>query len=504
MRRLPIDRFRSLIAPPRRAGDVLALAAGGAGALAFAPFGLFPLAVLSPILLFLLWEGCPPARAAWRGFLFGIGLFGSGVTWVYVSMHNFGNMALPLAAVAAFLFAAVLALFPMLCGWAQARWFDANSRWHRPLVLPALWLLAEWLRSWVLTGFPWLSLGYSQTDSPLAGYLSWSGVFGVSLVCALSAGLLVEALRDGRAAARLYVPLVAALWAGGWLAGQVEWTRPVDGPVPVALVQGNVPLAIKWQPRYRDDIAGRYLALTRGAPPARIVVWPEAAIPAFLDQSGAVLQEVETLARGRGSDFLIGVVERELGSRDYYNSVVAVGERAGIYRKQHLVPFGEFLPFKPMFGWLIHFLQIPMSDFSAGAPGQAPLTAAGQTIGVSVCYEDAFGAEVIRALPAATLLVNVSEDAWFGDSLAPHQRLQMARVRALETGRPMLRAANTGPSAIIDAHGRVAALSPQFQPWVLSGTVQPTTGMTPYAHAGDWPVVILALALLALGRRFAR
>jgi apolipoprotein N-acyltransferase len=486
------------MAPYRRAGDALACAAGGTLTLAFAPFGFFPLAVLAPAALFLLWDGCSPARAAWRGLLFGIGLFGSGVTWVYVSMYNFGNMAAPLAAVAAFLFAAVLALFPMACGWLQARFFDVAARRHRLLVLPALWVLTEWLRSWVLTGFPWLSLGYSQTDSPLAGYLPWTGMFGVSLMCALSAGLLAQMRHDARVAIRAYIPAMIALWVGGWVAGLVQWTRPVDGPVSVALVQGNVPLTIKWQPRYRDEIAGRYLQLTRAAPPARLVVWPEAAIPAFLDQSGAVMQEVATLARERSSDFLIGVVEREPGARSYYNSVATVGAHAGIYRKQHLVPFGEFLPFKPLFGWLIQFLQIPMSDFSAGAPGQAPLAAAGQVVGVSVCYEDAFGDEVIRALPAATLLVNVSEDAWFGDSLAPHQRLQMARVRALETGRPMLRAANTGPSAIIDARGEVVALSPQFQPWALTGTVQPMTGMTPYARAGDWPVVLMAILMLTL------
>ncbi len=211
------------------------------------------------------------------------------------------------------------------------------------------------------------------------------------------------------------------------------------------------------------------------------------------------------MARAQGVDFLIGTVERARAGRAYYNSVVEIGSHPGVYRKQHLVPFGEYLPLKPLFGWLLDYLQIPMSDFSAGGARQKPLQAAGERLGVSICYEDAFGEEVIRALPQATLLVNVSEDAWFGDSLAPHQRIQMARMRALETGRPMLRAANTGPSALIDDRGVVLASSPEFQPFVLRGEVQPMHGVTPYGRFGNRPVVLLVGAITLIGaivRRF--
>lgn len=484
-------------------------AAGVAGALlplAFSPFDLFPLAVLAPAVLFLSWRDASPGRAAWRGFVFGLGLFGVGVSWVYVSMHHFGNMPAPLAGFAVFLFVAGLSLYPALHGWLQARLFPRSGAWQAAVALPALWVLLEWVRGWFLTGFPWLNLGYSQVATPLGGYSAWLGVYGVSFFCALSAGLLAAGVRAPEKFLRQFLPLLAAVWVAGWLAGSVEWVRPVNSPVQATLIQGNVPLDIKWRPDSRRAIMDRYAALTAEAPWSDLIVWPEAAIPATLDQiDSEFLASLRHMSRNASVDFLIGVVERDRDGR-YYNSVLDIGPAPGIYRKRHLVPFGEYPPLDPLFRWLMRNLRIPMSDFSAGASDQPLLSAAGQNIGVSVCYEDAFGEEVIRALPQATLLVNVSEDAWFGDSLAPHQRLQMARMRALETGRPMLRAANTGPSAAIDHRGRILARSPQFRTYSLTATVQPMQGETPYARWGNWPVVLgLALAVLAaLGSRLRR
>jgi apolipoprotein N-acyltransferase len=491
--------FLFLTHPTSRATDATMLAGGAALTGAFAPFHLFPLAVLAPVLLFAAVSGCSAGRAAWRGWLFGLGLFGTGVSWVYVSMHDFGHMSLPLAAFATFLFCGLLAVFVALFAWLQARWFEPAHPLHATLVLPALWLLCEWLRGWVLTGFPWLDLGYSQVGTPLGGYASWIGVYGVTLACALSAGLLWAALRRPAAFLTRYLPALAAIWIGGWLAGQVAWTQPSGAPVRVALIQGNVPLSEKWAPQYRNGIVRRYLRLSAEAPDAKLTVWPEAAIPAYLDQMTPIIEVLERAARERGTDFLIGTIERVRAGRAYYNSVVEIGSHPGSYRKQHLVPFGEYLPLKPLFGWLLDFLQIPMSDFSSAGPDQRLLEAAGERIGVSICYEDAFGEEVIRALPGATVLVNVSEDAWFGNSFAPHQRMQMAQMRALETGRPMLRAANTGPSAIISGAGVVERRSPQFVPYVLRGDVQPRTGETLYARLGNYPAVIAAVMLLMAG-----
>lgn len=494
--RVTTDRF---VRTARARADVAALLAGVATTLGFAPFGLFPLGVLAPAVLFVAWDHATPRRAAWRGFLYGLGLFGVGVSWVYVSLHTYGNMPAPLAAFAVVLFVAGMALYPASLGALQARLRGAPAALRWTLAVPALWALLEWMRGWFLSGFPWLNLGYSQVDSPLAGYAPWAGVYGVTFAAAVSAGLIAAAWLDRPRALRAYLPMLLVVWVLGWFAGQVDWVRPAGEPLRVALVQANVPLASKWRPDSRQAIVDRYVQMSEQAPKVDLIVWPEAAVPGYLDELGpGLVPRLEQIAQTRGADFLFGVVERGTDARSYYNSVVTVGSGKSNYRKRHLVPFGEFLPWPGLFGWLIEHLQIPMSNFSAGAPGQSPLPAAGQRIGVSVCYEDAFGEEVIRMLPEATLLANVSEDAWFGDSLAPHQRLQMARLRALESGRAMLRAANTGPSAVIDHRGRVIARSPQFVAHTLVSDVQPMRGATPYAQRGNWPVVVVA-GLLALG-----
>jgi apolipoprotein N-acyltransferase len=479
-----------------------AFVAGLALPLAFSPFDLFPLAILCPALLFFVWQAASPGRAAFRGFLFGLGMFGVGVSWVYVSLHHYGNMPAPLAGLAVFLFVAGLSIYPALVGWLQARFFPNPGAWHLILAIPALWVLSEWIRGWFLTGFPWLNLGYSQMATPLAGYAVWLGVYGVSFLCAVSAGLLAAGLQAPEKSFKRFLPTFILIWLTGWIAGQVEWTRPVDHPLRVALIQGNISLDNKWQPGSRRVIMDRYWSLSEQAPPSDLIVWPESAIPAYLDEiDSGYLDKLRRLSQKTKVDFLIGVMERDSDTRDYYNAVISLGPQPGIYRKQHLVPFGEYPPLDPLFRWLMRNLQIPMSEFSAGAPAQPLLTAAGQPIGLSVCYEDAFGEEVIRALPQASLLVNVSEDAWFGDSLASRQRLQMARMRALETGRPMLRAANTGPSAVIGHRGEVLAISTQFQVQVLTAMVQPRQGATPYVIYGNWPVVVL-LALMAVYAAF--
>ncbi|MHB8742385.1 MAG: apolipoprotein N-acyltransferase [Sulfuricaulis sp.] len=476
-----------------------ALAGGLLLPLGFAPFDLFPLAVLAPAGLFVLWHDAAPRRAAFRGFLFGLGMFGVGVSWVYVSLHRYGNMSAPLAGFAVFLFVAGLSLYPALLGWIQARWFPNRGPWHAILVLPALWVLFEWIRGWFLTGFPWLNLGYSQVSSPLAGYAPWLGVYGVSFCCALSAGLIAWGVREPKKIFTRCLPALVLIWAGGWLAGNVEWVHPLGKSLRVTLIQGDVSLADKWQPSKLHAILSRYYSLSARAPRSDLIVWPESAVPAYIDEiDPEFLESLQRISHSAHVDFLIGVVERDQKKQRYYNSVISIGPHPGSYRKRHLVPFGEYTPLASLFDWLMQGLQIPMSDFSPGPPDQPPLMAAGQRIGVSICYEDAFGEELIRALPQATLLVNVSEDAWFGDSLAPHQRLQMARMRAEETGRPMLRAADTGPSAVIGPHGRVIARAPAFQIYALTASVQPMQGATPYVRFGNKPVVVLVIAIAAL------
>ncbi len=481
-------------------GDVLALFAGALLPLAYAPFNFFPLAVLAPAALFYVWLQSTPRGAARRGLLFGIGLFGIGVSWVFVSMYGPGGVGLGLSIFLTVLMVLVLALFPALLGYLVRRYFTrAGARWQLLVIFPAAWVVCEWVRGWFLTGFPWLLLGYSQIDAPLAGIAPLAGVYGVSLLVALSAGGLVMVLRAPRGAERaVYFIALTALWLGAGAFKSRPWTQPVDGPLRVTLLQGNIPQDLKWVWDLRGPTIDLYSGLTREHWDSELIVWPETALPDFFHNAEPFLDGLAAEAREHGADLLLGVLYQDPATERYYNSMVSVGEVQNFYHKRHLVPFTEYLPMKKLLGGIIDFMQVPMSDFSAGSDPR-PLPVAGQKVGISICYEDAFGEEVIQGLPEATLLVNVSNDAWFGESIAPHQHLQIARMRALETGRPLLRATNTGISAVIDAGGRVQAIAPQFEIYALSASVQPMRGATPYVLVGNTPLVIALLLMLSAG-----
>ena len=486
----------------QRRALLIAFLLGAATVAAFAPLSLAPLGFVTAAAMLWLWQqASTPRQAAALGFFYGLGLFLTGVSWVYVSLHEFGAMPAPLAAVATLAFCAFLALFPALTGYIQAR-VSAPAATKQLLLIPALWALGEWLRGWIFTGFPWLTLGYTQAATPLAGYAAITGVFGLSWLLWLSAALLLALLRP-RARRPAFAAFLGILGLGYGLT-QIAWTRPEGAPISVSLLQGNVPQDLKWDAaRYASTVA-LYRHMTE-ASSAQLTVLPETALPRFLDLlDPGLIDALSASARSHGGDLLLGVPLRDAPGR-YYNSVISLGSSSSQrYDKVHLVPFGEFIP--PGFGWVLSVLKIPLSDFSRGAENQMPLALAGQRIGVNVCYEDAFGEEIIRQLPAATLLVNVSNVAWFGDSLAPPQHLQIAQMRALETGRSMLRATNTGMTAIIDHRGRISAALPPFTRGTLSGSAQGRSGMTPYARWGNLPFIVLALLIclaFALRRRAA-
>lgn len=467
-----------------------ALVSGAAAVLAFAPVGFFPIALLSFAWLAHLWAGAGPRRAFWTGFLFGMGLFGAGVSWVYVSLSQFGGMPPPLAALATFLFCALLAAFTGGAGWLQAR-VPASEPLRALLLIPASWTLFEWLRSWVFTGFPWLSAGYAAAGWPLQGVAPLAGVFGVSFLAVSLAGALWWFARTRRAA--ILAPIALLLVAGQALR-LVEWTSPAGEPVSVALLQGNVGQEMKFRPEHYARTLGTYARLAEQTS-ARLVVLPETALPQFLDRiDAAYLARLEAAARRNNGDLLVGVPYRSARG-DYFNSVVSLGSAPRqFYHKSHLVPFGEFVP--PLFGWVMNWLKIYLGDFARGAPDQPPLAVAGQQVAINVCYEDAFGDAIGSQARRATLLVNVSNVAWFGDSLAPSQHLQIARLRAIETGRVHLAATNTGVTAAIDRDGAVLARLPQYAEGRLEMAVQGYTGITPYMRWSDWPIVALSLALL--------
>jgi apolipoprotein N-acyltransferase len=467
---------------------------GAVSVFGFAPFHLFPLPILALAGFLYVSRLASPAQGFRRGWAFGLGWFLAGVSWVYVSLHDFGMMPAPLAVVATLLFAAVLAVFPATSLWLILRLpLTDRARWL--LAAPALWVLLEWLRGWVLTGFPWQALGYSQAPfSPLAGYAPLLGVYGVSWLAALTAGAL--ALRRAWAAG-----LVIVLWLIGAGLGHVNWTRPAGEPVTVSLLQGNVAQEMKFRPEKLVATLDSYRRLVLESE-ARLIVTPETALPLFLEyMPEGYLEELAAHARKREGGLLIGVPERQ--GEAYYNSMLALdGGPSQLYRKVHLVPFGEFVP--PGFGWIVEVLKIPLSDFSRGEPGQPPLAMAGQQVAVNICYEDVFGEELIHALPAATIMVNVSNDAWFGRSFAPWQHLQISQMRALETGRWWLRANNTGITAILDEKGRVRAQLEPFRTGALEGKAQGHTGMTPYARWGNGGILTLLLLALAAARVMRR
>jgi apolipoprotein N-acyltransferase len=513
----------------------VALAAGAANTLSFAPTphgGWLELAIFAFLYAWLTrttgWKS-----AALTGGAFGFGNFVTGVWWLYVSMHEYGGMAAPLAIAALVLFSLYLAVYPAFAAglWSFCAGHAGNGAradrpfaptWHGAFAFASAWALGEWLRGTVFTGFPWLASGYAQVDGPLAGYAPVAGVYGVGWVLALAAALLVQAVvrarepaarggaaRPGRALPAFGAAL--ALVAAGLALPLVNWTQPVDGPLTVRLLQGNVKQSMKYDQVGAIAAIHEYQQMIT-AKPANLIVTPETAIPVLIQQlppwfATALRQFSDTT----GSAVLFGAIGGTITPDgqlvDYTNSLFGVtpGSRT-LYRydKHHLVPFGEFVPWG--FRWFVNLMNIPLGDFARGAPVQKPFVVHGEAIGVDICYEDIFGEEIARSIrdsaPEPGILVNTTDLAWFGNTIALDQHLQIARMRSLETGRPMLRATNTGATAAIDAHGRVIARLTPYTVGSIDVTVQGMSGHTPYVTSGNNTVLAVSLLLLAVGFAF--
>lgn len=476
--------------------DIYAVCAGAVLPLAFAPFNqwlspfpVYLIAVLSLAYLFYLWQTQSLSNASRYGFLFGLGYFGVGVWWVYISFYYFGGLPAFGAGILAAAFVLILAMYPTVMGMIIYRFFPQQN-WRYLFILPSLWIVIEWIRGWLFTGFPWLSVGYSHIDSPLQGFAPILGVYGMGFIIAYSAAALVY-LYLKQQQRLLVIVSVCVLWAGGTVLSTVTFTEKQDKPLEVALIQANISQEFKWVNRYIRPSIERYLNLSAQENDADIILWPETAIPLFKHQADEYLAEIKQ----RAPAYLIGIpVLNENG--EYFNSVMHVQGKESFYFKHHLVPFGEYIPFYQWFDDFMKLLNVPMANFSAGAAQQKTLDVKGEKIGVSICYEDAFANRVRSSLPEASLLVNVSNDAWFGDSIAPHQHLEMARMRALESGRYLLRATNTGISAVINAQGKIIAQSPQFAVHSLRARIYPYHGSTPYVYWGDTMIIGLLIALI--------
>jgi apolipoprotein N-acyltransferase len=496
-----------------------ALVAGVATVFGFAPFGLPHLSVVTLAMLIALWQGAASARAAAAtGYAFGLGLFGAGASWVFVALHTFGGMPGVLAAIGTAGFCAFLALYPAVAGWLAVRWTASHS-WPRAVAAAAAWTVAEWARSVIFTGFPWLSLGYAAlpggAPSPLAAYAPVGGVFLVTLFTALAAAALatsVDALANGqcrRIAAA--AATILAIGLGGAALGRVVWTSAHGAPVAVSLVQGNVTQDLKFDPEFRRTTFELYAGLVRESR-GRLVVLPESAFPVFAQEvPESVLAALLDAMAVRNGDVLAGLFTvspptEPGGAPRFHNSVVSVGvARPQLYRKRHLVPFGETIPLEPVVGWFIRkVLSIPIASQASGDPDPPVLEVAGERVAVNICYEDAFGADIRGQAADATLLVNVTNDAWYGRSLAALQHNQIAAMRALESGRPLVRATNTGITSAIGHDGRELARLPWFTRGILEVEITGRQGVTPYVRFGDALPMATALVLLVVAIGFGR
>jgi apolipoprotein N-acyltransferase len=500
------------ITRPGWPGNLLAVVAGALTTLALAPYGIWPLALVSLAMLYLGLRDLSPRQALGRGWCYGFGIFGAGTSWIYISIHSFGGASILLAGFLMVLFCAAVAWFFALPMWLWARWLRRNDApLADALAFAALWTAQETFRGWFLTGFPWMYSGYSQLDGPLAGWAPVGGVWLVSFILALSAALLCNLagrrLRERKGLLTVGLVLLLAPWAVGLVLKGHAWSQPAGAPLSVAALQGNIEQSMKWDPAQVDAQLALYRDMTFTARRTDLVIWPETAVPILLDQAGGYLAMMNRFAQDRHSALITGVPIRQEsnGERRFYNGITVTGDGDGTYLKQKLVPFGEYVPLQEWLRGLISFFDLPMSDFARGPSEQPLLKAKGYEIAPFICYEVVYPEFAAGVAARSDLLLTISNDTWFGTSIGPLQHLQMAQMRALEAGRWMIRATNNGVTALIDPQGQITEQIEQFSQGILYGEVTPMQGLTPYLRWKSWPLLVLCLGLfgwtLAAARR---
>ena len=479
-----------------RGHALLALLAGGAMPLALAPFDIWPLLLLAGGLCFwVLQRAGSGAQAFWRSWLFGVGKYAVGASWVYVSIDVYGGAGGLLSTTLVAFFVAGLALFHGVFGWLyyQARRIGRCTGMADALLFASLWTALEWALTWVFTGFPWLFAGFAFVDTPLAGLAPVGGVLLVSFAALLTA-TTATTLATARAQPAPLL-LAAAVWLVAWALQAVDWTSP-GATRTVALVQANQAQETKWDPDGARLAKERYQQLSAPVWDHDIVFWSEAAIPELYHRAAPF---INALAGQAHADLVLGVVAAQVqqGGEEVVIHNAAISTGGGIYRKRRLVPFGEYVPLESLLRGSIAFFDLPMSRTAPGAETQPLLQAGGLALALAICYEIAYPSAVAAQARHADALATISNDTWFGASIGPHQHLQIARMRALENGKYVLRATNNGITAIIDQRGAVVARLPQFEAGVLTGTVRAAAGATPFGRFGNLPVLlIVAVAVL--------
>lgn len=478
--------------------SISSVLAGAISTLAFAPFDQSWLIFFTLALAFYLWDKLPAKQAAINAWCFGVGLQCSGVGWIYFSVHVHGSAPALFALLLILLLCMYLGVYTALSAYFVNRFLPNNKPLRLLVFYPASWVLFEWLQGYVMTGFAWMQLGYTQIDTPLAAWAPVLGNHAVSGGVALTAGtlalLIINRQQLGFTRFFFWLAPVSIVWLLGLAMHGHEWTHADGEPIQVSVIQANIPQKDKWSPMLKQPTKDLYRRLSLQQQDVDLIVWPETAVPDYLHRASDYIDELGQQMAARDTDLILGIFIRESGVGTL-NSVINVN--GGVYHKRHLVPLGEFIPLRFLIEFFNRFVKIPMSDIASGEEQQPLLNAAGVPLAVSICFEEAFSRDIIRDLPEAKVLLNVSNDAWFEDSHEPHQHHVIARMRSLETGRYMIRSTNTGITSLIDAQGKVIKQLPQFTRGVLIGEVQPMVGATPFVRWGDWMIIGFCVLLLA-------
>ena len=489
---------------------IFSVLAGAATTLAFAPFDLSALVFFTLALAFYFWNRLSLKQATFSAWLFSLGLQCTGVGWIYHSVHTHGDAPAVFAILLVFLLCCYLSLYVALAVYTVNRFLPNNAKLRLLVFYPAAWLVFEWLQGYVMTGFAWMQLGYTQIDLPLSGFAPILGNHAISGLVAFCAGVMLvliilwqdfwKGMQSKKIAALLLS--VVMLWLSGAYLKTISWTHADGEPIRVSMVQANIAQQDKWKKGMRQSTLDLYRDLSLAQQDVDLIVWPETAVPDYWYRVVPYIKQLREDMRQKDADLLLGIFVKNDESR-LLNSVMNINGE--IYHKRHLVPLGEFIPLRFLIKFFNRFVNIPMSDIASGDDEQPLLKAAGVPIGISICFEEAFSRDVLKDLPEAKILVNVSNDAWFEDSHEAHQHHAIARMRALETGRYMIRSTNTGITSFIGPHGEVIKQLPQFEIGVLKANVQPMSGSTPFVRWGDALIVtICSLLLLGFGVKYNR
>ena len=480
---------------------LIAVISGATTPLGFAPFHLPGAAILSIAILYVLLQSSSIKQACIIGTAFGLGFMGVGVSWVTISIHTYGHLNLLLSITIAAMLVFYLAMFFGLMTSIYRFLAPHNAPLTNGLLFSGLWCVCEYLRATCFTGFPWLSLGFGQIDTPLKYVLPIFGIYGLSFMTVLSSTLLSNVAKKSSFQFVWLLGFVLLLITPASLKFHT-WTQAEKTPLSVGIIQANLSMRDKWNETLFWKILGHYQStIEQLLGNKELIVLPESAIPLPAIYIQEFLTKLHTRAQKKHSAILIGIPQETTPSEtEFYNTMSTLGAASGAYKKQHLVPFGEFIP--KIVAKVMLWLDLPLANMKPGNPNQSLIKVNHRPLASLVCYELAYPQLLRAQLPTAQWIVSISDDGWFGHSLAIYQQLQMAQALSILTGRYQIVANNDGLSSIITEQGVVRSL-PAFTSGILEGVIYPTNGTTPWVTWGDAPILTLCwlLVIMALFKK---